>query len=127
MAAQSLAANGAKVYITGRRMEVLETASKSHDPSNGGSIVPLGPCDVTKKDDLDKIVKELSSKEKYVNMVMCNAGIGGPKADPSDTDAKDLKKTLWDEESVEAWGETYTTDVTAVYFTTVAFLPLLQA
>ena len=129
MAAQSLAANGARVYITGRRMEVLETAAKSHDPSSssGGSIIPLGPCDVTKKDDLEKIVKELSGKEKHVNMLMCNAGISGPKADPSSKDASELKKTLWDNETVEAWGECYTTDVTAVYFTTVAFLPLLQA
>ena len=34
---------------------------------------------------------------------------------------------MWDNESVEAWNETYNTDVTSVYFTCVAFLPLLQA
>jgi NAD(P)-dependent dehydrogenase (short-subunit alcohol dehydrogenase family) len=37
-----------------------------------------------------------------------------------------MKKTLWENESVDEWGDTYKTDVTAVYFTTVAFLPLLQ-
>lgn len=38
-----------------------------------------------------------------------------------------MKEKLWNEESVEEWDDTYRTDVTAVYFTTVAFLPLLQA
>ncbi|KAK4575116.1 hypothetical protein LTR86_000968 [Recurvomyces mirabilis] len=133
MAAQALAANGAKVYIVGRRIEALKAAAKSHHPSSeqeggsGGEIVPLGPCDVTKKDELEKIVKEVEGKEGYINMLMCNAGIGGPKAPPEQTDASDLKKNLWENESVEAWNETYNVDVTSVYFTTVAFLPLLQS
>lgn len=127
MGAQALAANGAKVYIIGRRVEALEKASKSHDPKNGGAIIPLGPCDVTKKDDLDRIVKELQEKEKYINLLCCNAGVGGPKAEPDIDDASKLKEKLWENESVEEWNETYNTDVTSVYFTTVAFLPLLQA
>lgn len=58
---------------------------------------------------------------------MCNAGIGGPKAEPDSDDASELKDKLWNSESVQEWDETYRTDVTSVYFTTVAFLPLLQA
>jgi len=37
-----------------------------------------------------------------------------------------MKKEIWDNESVQDWADTYETDVTAVYFTSVAFLPLLQ-
>ena len=40
MCTQALAANQAKVYITGRRMEVLENAAESHDPKGGGQIIP---------------------------------------------------------------------------------------
>lgn len=129
MSAQALAANGAKVYITGRRMEALEKAAKSHKPDSehSGSIIPIGPCDVTKKEDLEKLVKQVEEKEKYIHLLMCNAGVGGPKASPDAEKATELKKTLWDNETVEGWNATYSTDVTAVYFTTVAFLPLLQA
>jgi len=38
-----------------------------------------------------------------------------------------MKEQLWNNESFEEWNDTYNTDVTSVYFTTVAFLPLLQA
>jgi NAD(P)-dependent dehydrogenase (short-subunit alcohol dehydrogenase family) len=58
---------------------------------------------------------------------VCAAGISGAKAIPEDQSAEDLKARLWNNESFEVWNETYNTDVTAVYFTTVAFLPLLQA
>ncbi|ROW05016.1 hypothetical protein VSDG_00538 [Cytospora chrysosperma] len=131
MATQALAANGARVYITGRRVEALENAAKEHNPSfkSGGKIIPVGPCDVRKKEDLERIVHELRTThgEKHVNLLMCNAGISGTKAEPEAANAEDLKRKLWENETVEAWGETFETDVTSVYFTTVAFLPLLQA
>ncbi|KAI0160401.1 NAD(P)-binding protein [Xylariaceae sp. FL1272] len=128
MMSQALAANGAKVYITGRRQEVLENAAKSHHPtSNEGAIIPIGPCDVTKKEDLERLVAEIQKKEDCIHLLCCNAGVSGPKAEPEDSDAEELRKRLWDNESVGEWQETYKTNVTAVYFTTVAFLPLLQA
>ncbi|KAF2722458.1 NAD(P)-binding protein [Polychaeton citri CBS 116435] len=131
MITQALAANGAKVYIVGRRVEALENAAKTHCPKQSGQghgeIIPLGPCDVTSKDDLERIVTELGEKEKYINLLVCNAGVAGPKAEPEHEDARDLKQKLWENESVEEWNGTYNTNVTSVYFTTVAFLPLLQA
>jgi len=127
MATQALAANGATVYITGRRMEALENAAKSHSPTQGvGKIIPIGPCDVTKKEDLENLVSQISKKEKYINLLITNAGISGPKAEPESEKATELKETLFSEEFSQ-WSDTFNTNVAAVYFTTVAFLPLLQA
>ncbi|PVI06859.1 NAD(P)-binding protein [Periconia macrospinosa] len=127
MAAQALSANGAKVYITGRREEALDKAAQSHNPSGGGQIIPLGPCDVTKKDDLERLYQELSQREKYINLLIAAAGISGEKAEPDSEKATDLKEKLWKNETFEGWNQTYNTDVTSVYFTVVALLPMLQA
>lgn len=122
-----LAANGAKVYTVGRRKEALEKAAASHSPDDyGGEIIPCSPCDVTSKKDLEALVKEIESKENHINLLITAAGIPGNKAEPDEDDAEDLKAKLWDQETFEDWDETYRTDVSGVYFTTVAFLPLLQ-
>jgi len=126
MAAQALSANGARVYITSRRSEAIENAANTHDPS-GGEIIALKTTDVTSKDSLQELVQEVEKREKHIDLLVCNAGVPGPKAPPEQRDAKDLKENLWNNESVEEWQDTYKTDVTSVYFTTVAFLPLLQA
>jgi len=131
MATQALAANGAKVYITGRRMEVLERAAKQHSPHSSqtdlnGQIIPIGPCDVSSKSDLEKLVAEIEGKEKYLSLFIAAAGVSGPKGFPDSSDAKEIKKELW-KEGIDEWNDTYNTDVTSVYFSTVAVLPLLQA
>ncbi|KIV99256.1 uncharacterized protein PV09_09027 [Verruconis gallopava] len=128
MAAQALAANGARVYITGRREEALKKAVESHHPNDfGGEIIACRTCDVTKKEELELLSEELERKERRLNLLVAAAGISGPKAPPEERDAKDLRNKLWEKETFEGWDETWRTDVAAVYFTTVAFLPLLQA
>ncbi|KAF1986658.1 NAD(P)-binding protein [Aulographum hederae CBS 113979] len=127
MAAQALAANGARVYITGRREEAVEKAAQSHAPSDGGNIIPIGGIDVTKKADLERLVQTISKDEKHINLLICAAGIPGGKAEPDKESGEEMKKKLWENESPEVWADTYNTDVTSVYFTTVAFLGLLQA
>jgi NAD(P)-dependent dehydrogenase (short-subunit alcohol dehydrogenase family) len=127
MASQALAANGARVYITGRREEVLKRAAEWHDPDGTGKIIALSTCDVTKKEDLERLRQEVSEKEKHVDVLIAAAGISGPKTEPDSESAEDLQSKLWNNESPEQWNQTYNTNVTGVYFTTVAFLPLLQA
>jgi len=71
-------------------------------------------------------VKEIEGKEKHINLLITAAGISGTKAEPKEESAEEMAKNLWEKESVEAWEETYRTDVTGVYFSTLGFLPLLQ-
>ncbi|THY70823.1 NAD(P)-binding protein [Aureobasidium pullulans] len=124
MATQALAANA---YLTQfKDVDKLKTASKEHEPEHG-EIIPIGDVDVTNKDDLEKLVQEIQKKEKCIHLLVANAGVPGPKAEPDKSDAGELKDKLWKGESVQEWNDTYSTDVTSVYFTTVAFLPLLQA
>lgn len=90
-------------------------------------VSSLGPCDVTKKEDLENLYQELSKREKHINLLITAAGISGEKAEPDAENATDLKSKLWNNESFQGWNDTYNTDVTSVYFSVVALLPLLQA
>lgn len=57
------------MYIVGRRQEALERAAQAHDPETGGSIIPCTPRDVTRKEEIEALVKEISSKEEKVNLL----------------------------------------------------------
>ncbi|KAH6674082.1 hypothetical protein B0J14DRAFT_626647 [Halenospora varia] len=116
MATQALAANGAIVYITGRCMEALENAAKTHQPSNGvGKIIPIGPCDVTKKDSLQDLISQISKKEKYIDLLVTNAGISGPKAEPDSESASELKEKLFENEEFSEWSDTFNTNDATVH------------
>ncbi|KAJ4293919.1 hypothetical protein N0V88_005433 [Collariella sp. IMI 366227] len=69
-------AGAARVYIVGRRVDVLQAAASSiNRPS---VIVPLY-CDVTSKISLESIVSVVETDVGYLNLLVCNAGIGGPQ------------------------------------------------
>ncbi|KAL8790662.1 MAG: hypothetical protein Q9213_000510 [Squamulea squamosa] len=72
MLTQVLAANGCKVYITGRRLEVLETTARIHGSPDklgpqGGSIIPLA-MDVTSKESVKGVVDHIAETEGYLNL-----------------------------------------------------------
>jgi NAD(P)-dependent dehydrogenase (short-subunit alcohol dehydrogenase family) len=121
--ARALAHNGAaKVYILGRRLEILETAALEH-----ASIVPL-QCDVTSKTDLQAAVNRITADIGYVNLVIANSGIIGPAVRFSPTASlTEMRETLFTNFNMEDMTETLHLNVTAAFFTMTAFLELLDA
>lgn len=126
MMARALATNGAKrVYIAGRRLDKLQAAASSHPDI----LIPV-VCDVTSKDSLAALAAKVKEEVGYVNLVVCNSGISGPGvsglgASPKDG-AANLQKAIWDAWSMEEFTKTFEVNCTAVFFTGIAFLELLD-
>ncbi|KAK4040379.1 hypothetical protein C8A01DRAFT_35614 [Parachaetomium inaequale] len=127
MITQALAANGAKVYIVGRTASKLDTVVETYNKDIEGSIVAL-QGDVTSKDDVARLVREIETREKCLCILVNNAGISSETVQPESSSATEMKQNLFDtsKSTAKDWTDTYTTDVVALYFTTAAFLPLLQ-
>jgi len=127
MATQALAVNGAKVYIVGRTDEKLQTVAENFGKDIPGQIIPI-TADISKKDDIKRLVKEIESKEKCLCILINNAGISSNNQLPQGENAQELKKNLFDPDNAtfEEWESTYRTNVPQIYFMTTAFLPLLE-
>ena len=74
MITQALVTNGAKVYITGRRQEVLENTVRTYN-TGPGSLHAL-PGDISTKEGAIQLAKDLSAKESNgIHLLVNNAGI----------------------------------------------------
>ncbi|KAK8872512.1 NAD(P)H-dependent oxidoreductase [Apiospora arundinis] len=130
MITQALQSNGAKVYITGRRQEVLDSTVKMYS-TGPGQIIAL-PGDVSKKDEAVRLAKEIESREpKGIHLLVNNAGIARDKntlyptnGQPDMSDPKAISEHFLKSQE-EQWIETMQTNVAGVYFMSMAFLPLL--
>lgn len=126
MASQALAANGAKVYIAGRRFEVLENAVKKHGGDKvEGQLIPI-QMDETDPESIKKAYDQISSKEDKLNLLVNNAGLASKRADVSAAEkgAEAFKEALL-KVPYENWDEVYKTNVYGYYYTSSTFLPLL--
>jgi len=124
MMAKALEENGAKVYIVGRRKETLNNAAKQ---AKHGNIIPL-QGDVTKKEDLNRIVDSITKSDGFVNVVIANSGIGGPTLGgmPPNPSLSQFKDFLYNMDT-EEFTNTFHVNTSAVFFSIVAFLELLDA
>ncbi|KIK98985.1 hypothetical protein PAXRUDRAFT_610696 [Paxillus rubicundulus Ve08.2h10] len=138
MISTALENNGATVYIIGRRLDVLEKAASQH--SRHGRIIPL-QGDITSRDSLLSVAQTLKTRHGYIDLLVNNAGIVRnllPSRLPSPLDdidrsteesipsIKSFQDILWNTGGSIGFAETFETDVTAIYYTTVAFLELLH-
>ncbi|KAI9712707.1 MAG: hypothetical protein M1820_001328 [Bogoriella megaspora] len=126
MIAKALALNGAsKVYIIGRREQVLEEAAKQ---SPHGNIIPI-EGDVSSKDSLKACADHIKADAGYINLLVPNSGITGPPnsaSKPPGISLKDYVDQAWSDSSND-FTKTFEVNVTGVYFTVLAFLELLDA
>jgi len=122
MMAKALAENGAaKVYIVGRREDKLREAAQFHP-----SIIPL-QGDITRQEDLLRLAKRVKEDAGYINLLIANAGITGPgleKLKPRYT-LSDYVEHAWSV-PMEEFNSVYDLNCTAVYYTVIAFLELLD-
>ncbi|RYO99998.1 hypothetical protein DL763_001129 [Monosporascus cannonballus] len=125
MITKALVANGAsKVYILGRRLAVLEEATKS---TGSSAVIPL-VCDVTSQTDLAAAASKVHSEVGYLNLVVCNSGIGGPygiRPRPDMTlDEYASANLAFD---FDDYTKTFAINTTAVWYTAMSFLKLLES
>ncbi|TDZ25452.1 Short-chain dehydrogenase/reductase SAT3 [Colletotrichum orbiculare MAFF 240422] len=123
MMAKALAANGAsKVYILGRRLEVLQSAATSVGPN----VVPLA-CDVTSKSSLQSAAAAIEQEAGFVNLLVCNAGVGGPqvKAPSGETTAAEWAQQHLEHDTAD-YTRVFDVNVTSVWYTAMSFVKLLD-
>ncbi|CCF50391.1 hypothetical protein NDA11_005062 [Ustilago hordei] len=140
MQARGLRAAGAKVYIVGRRGEVLQQTAKVHG-SDDRPLIPLS-ADVSTKEGCISLAEEFSKHEEKLDVLISNAGQVGPQNEGSTTadasgkshpehreerlSAQDFAKKGLEDNSPDDWDKLFRVNVYATYFLSLAFLPLLQ-
>ncbi|KAF2439527.1 NAD(P)-binding protein [Karstenula rhodostoma CBS 690.94] len=131
MITQALVANGARVYITSRRNEVLKKTEELYN-TGPGKIIPL-VADVSSKEDILRLYEEVEKREpKGIQLLVNNAGIARDDAtsfssngQPDMTDAQAISSHFL-KTPEDSWADTLKTNVTAIYYMSMAFLPLLS-
>lgn len=116
-----ISAGASKVYILGRRKEVLfEAAQYSPD-----KIIPI-VADVTSKDSLLQAVDHVKQESGHINVLICNSGIAATPLDLNTDSVEEVSRRAM-QQDISEWQNLFLVNITAVYFTAMAFLPLLDA
>ncbi|THU84938.1 short-chain dehydrogenase [Dendrothele bispora CBS 962.96] len=126
MIAKCFAKNGAKVYITGRRLEVLKKAALD---SGIDGLVPL-QMNIVDKESIRKAVQTVDQNDGKLDILVNNAGIPGPYfhyiSDKSAPEHAKWSDTLFEQSSFEDWSKVLQTNTSAPFFVTIGFLTLLE-
>ncbi|KAK0446576.1 uncharacterized protein EV420DRAFT_1648005 [Desarmillaria tabescens] len=121
--AKAFAANGAKVYITGRRLNVLEKAAASVTGVSG-SIVPL-QMDVTNESSVKAGAQHIEGIDGKLDILVNNAGFAASLRDPDFIAKKRAANDSFDPETVQNWADIFALNTIAPFFVIRAFQSLL--
>ncbi|KAH0593056.1 hypothetical protein MHUMG1_09303 [Metarhizium humberi] len=124
MITRALAANGAhKVYILGRRMNILEEAAAPFP-----NVVEKIECDVTSKESLQAAADRIRGEVGYINLLWCNSGTSGPESTTLSYNSSldDFIQENW-KHSIDEYANTFKTNTAGFWYTSLAFLKLLDA
>jgi len=112
MIAAGFLANGAKVYISSRKAEVLEATATRLGKEYGGECIAL-PADLSTVDGADGLAGALTAHEEHLDVLVNNAGAtwGAPL----------------DEFPESGWDKVMDTNVKGIFFLTQKLLPQLRA
>lgn len=125
-----VAAGASKVYIAGRRADVLEQAATATNPD---VVIPV-TCDVTSQDSLTALAARIEAETGFLNLLLCNSGIGGPQVPAPSAFNKDGPPP-----SAKEWAAAhlaipmadftapFAVNATSAWYTTMACLALLDA
>ncbi|TFY62456.1 hypothetical protein EVG20_g6697 [Dentipellis fragilis] len=111
--AEAWVKNGGKVYITGRREETLKAAvDKLNIISNGNAFCI--PADVSNQAEIDKLAKELSGREKAIDVLVNNAGTGAYDVQNPDAPLPAFDSAAWVRQfTVNSWAPAAVTSALA--------------
>lgn len=91
-----------------------------------GQIIPIA-ADITSKQSTQRLVDHISARESKLHILINNAGISSSTRNTELEEPGQLHRELFkNQDTFEEWEEVMRTNVTQLFFTTTAFLPLLN-
>ncbi|KAK0446573.1 short-chain dehydrogenase, partial [Desarmillaria tabescens] len=121
--AKAFVANGAKVYIAGRRLDVLEQAAASITGISG-SIIPI-QMDVTDEESVKAGAKYIEGIDGKLDILVNNAGFSASLRDPDFISKKYAAEDPSEPETVQNWADIFVLNTIAPFFVVRAFQTLL--
>jgi NAD(P)-dependent dehydrogenase (short-subunit alcohol dehydrogenase family) len=111
MITQGFVANGAKVYISSRDSKACSQAAEELNALGKGEVIAL-PADLQKLEECERLVKEISSREPKLHVLVNNSGTSWGESLETYPDA--------------AWAKLLTLNLQRVFTLTQLLMPLLE-